>query len=142
MITVHPFKHYTIKMDRTGKTTMRNRQFIFPVVSPWKNLKWDIMYRDNEKMSEALRTGRMTQEVDTDPRHTPRGNQHELTNLGNNHANQTPAPIRTGEQKESPPQARQTPTMQQKGQRDVHGPPAAPPPSPEDYTMPPATYAS
>ena len=34
---VLPFKQYTIKMDGTGKSTTRNRQFIFPVVSPWKN---------------------------------------------------------------------------------------------------------
>ena len=39
VITVHPFKQYTIKMDGTGKTTMRNRQLIFPVVSPLKKLQ-------------------------------------------------------------------------------------------------------
>ena len=34
-----PFKQYRVKMDGTGKPTVRNRQFIFPVVSPWKKLQ-------------------------------------------------------------------------------------------------------
>ena len=125
-------------MDGTGKPTVRNRQFIFPVVSPWKNSKeWDIMYQENKKVSEALRNGRMTHEPGTEPEHTPRGNQHKCSNSGKKHAIPTPAPSRAGEQDKSQPQARQTTTMHQQGQRDDHGPPAAPPPSPEYDAMPP-----
>ena len=73
------------------------RQFIFPVVSPWKDTKeWDIMYRDNKKMSEALRNGKMTQSSETGAEHTPRENSPRDANPGKNLASETPVPNRAG----------------------------------------------
>ena len=102
-------------MDGTGKPTNPNRQFIFPVVSPWKNSKeWDIMSKENEKVSDSIRNERMTHKPSKEPEHTPHGNQHECANPGKKHANPTPAPDRAGEQEESQIQVRHTPTIHQR----------------------------
>ena len=91
------------------------------------------MYKENGKVSEALRNKRMTH----DSEHTPRGNLQDGANPGKNHAIPTPASSRTGEQERSQAQAMQTPTMHTREQRIQHGPPAALPPTPEHDAMTP-----